>query len=409
MRTIRLREHQPQIVRLSGDELQDLLALVPRLIEISRQKDGLYKLKAKSRVGTAVLGSIRLLIRPKVGLPNVFFLLGYTNNIRWGGGDFPYEEDDLFKAVAWWFDREVARASRYGPSRAYVDREETLTTIRGRIALDRQLAARPGRRFPIECRFQEYSEDTPLNRLLKAAHVALLRLPQLDREAAVRFRHRTRQFFGAVETAEYSLATLPVIAFNRLNRHWESAARLARLILQQRSIRDEDGKIVGTTFTIDMNQLFERFIETVVEERVRDTSYTLETQARRRLTSAGRSLSNVVVPAINMRPDLVLKAGNTAVAVGDAKYKELLRIGDWEHPDIYQLIAYCVRLELREGLLIYAGDRPLTQSTIIGSQITLSTIGVDLSGFPQAVLQQARRGADALIAIAARHSASVAA
>ena len=47
-------------------------------------------------------GSIRLLIRSKVGLANVFFLLGYTNNVRWGAGDFPYEEDDLFRAVAWW-------------------------------------------------------------------------------------------------------------------------------------------------------------------------------------------------------------------------------------------------------------------------------------------------------------------
>ncbi len=193
-------------------------------------------------------------------------------------------------------------------------------------------------------------------------------------------------------------AALPEIKLTRLNRHWETAARLAQLVMRRRSIRDERGAILGATFTVDMNALFERFVTAVVAERVRGTSYSLEPQARRRLTSRGEGPHGLVVPPVNMRPDLLLKAGSASVAVGDAKYKELLRVGDWEHPDLYQLLAYCVRLQLDRGLLIYAGKRPYTESPVIGTSIKLATVGIDLSGSPSRILQEGRRAADVLLA-----------
>lgn len=409
MRTIRLREHKTSVARLADSEVQDLLALPRGFVEVARRGGDEYTLRPGSRIGTAVKGSLRVLVRPKVSLRNVFFLLGYANGIKWGHEDFPYKEDDLLRAVAWWFEREVAEAARYGLARAYVDREESLTTIRGRIAVDSQLAVRPGRAYPIECRFQEYNEDTDLNRVVKAAHAALLRVPQLHHDVALRLRHRARHFFGNVTSVQYSPATLPALRFSRLDRHWETAARIGQLILRQRSIRDDQGAIFGATFTIDMNRLFERFIEAVVNERTRGTPLVLEAQARRRLTSPAMTPGGIGVPAINMRPDFLLLDRKVPVAVGDAKYKELLRIGDWEHPDIYQLIAYCTRLQLDRGLLIYAGNRPLTESSVLGSRIKVSTIGIDLSGGPVSILHHARAAADVLISAAITHAQSCAA
>lgn len=397
MRTIRLREHKTSLARLTDAEAQDLLTLPSGFVEVTRRGGGEFALRPGSRVGTAVRGVLRVLVRPKVGLRNIFFLLGYADGIKWGHEQFPYEEDDLLRAVAWWFEREVAEAAHYGLARAYVDREETLTTIRGRIAIDRQLAVRPGRAYPIESRFQEYSEDTDLNRVLKAAHAALLRVPQLQPDVAHALRHRARHFFGDVESVQYSPATLPALRFSRLDSHWETAAQIGQLILREQSIRDEQGATFGTTFTIDMNRLFERFIEAVTAERAKETQFGFEAQARRRLTSPATAPGGIAVPAINMRPDFLLLDGNVPVAVGDAKYKELLRIGDWEHPDIYQLISYCTRLQLDRGLLIYAGSRPLTESSVIGSRIKVSTIGVDLSGSPESILHAARTAAGVLL------------
>jgi 5-methylcytosine-specific restriction enzyme subunit McrC len=413
MRTIRLTEHRAQTEILSAEEYREISALPANLLEVSPSRNGLVKLKPSCHVGTVVLASVRLLIRPKAGLRNVFFLLAYSRNIRWRPDDFPYEEDDLFKAIAWWFDRECAAAARLGLTREYVEREEPQSTLRGRLLLGRQLATRPGRRVPIECRFQEYSEDTSLNRTIKAAHHTLLRAPALDHAVATRLRHRARQTLGGVSSVEHPARMLPPLVVSRLNRHWESAFHLAEMILRQRSIRDEHGRTLGTSFTVDMNKLFERFVQLMVAERVRETTFSLKAQTQFDLTSPAELDGEILAPPVRIRPDLVLKLDRSEVAVGDAKYKQVSGPGDWRNPDIYQLLAYCARLGLKRGLLIYAGAQPLVESQVLESDIVLASIGIDLSGSPKSVLQQGQRAADALIAQAgisahsgARHQSS---
>ena len=403
MRTIRLREHQPQTERLTPQELREILAASPRLVRVTQSGHGRFVLRPGSVVGALALPSVRLLIRPKVKMQNLFFMLGFVTGVRWGREDFPYEyEDDFLRAAAWWFDREVGRAVQHGLNRDYVDREETLTLLRGRLAIGRQIAARPGRSYPAECRFQEYSEDTPTNQVVKAAHDLLLRTPGLNRALTSRLMHRSRQAFGDVTSVGFRRADVPKVAFNRLNRHWESAVRLAQMVLRQQSLRDERGEVVGSGFTVDMNRLFERFIEATVQEAVTHGALSLEPQATRQLSAAATTSEGLVVPAVRMRPDLLLLAGQQPVAVGDAKYKELRRVGDWEHPDLYQLLAYCVRFGLDRGLLIYAGKRPITESRVHGTEITLGTAGVDLSGTPAEILTEARNASSLLIGAAAK-------
>jgi 5-methylcytosine-specific restriction enzyme subunit McrC len=404
MRTIRLIEHQTRAERLTPDELQQLLRLVPSLLKISLGSDGLSKLTPGSHVGTIVLPSIRLLISPKAGLRNVFFLLSYTHGIRWRAEDFPYDEDDLFRAIAWWFDRECAAATSLGITRDYIDREAPQTTLRGRLMLGRQLATRPGRHMPIECRFQEYSEDTTLNRTIKAAHNALLRVPELDHSVAARLRHRARQAFSEVEHVEFPATGIAPPIVSRLNRHWESAFHLAEMILRGRSIRDAHGHVLATGFTVDMNKVFERFVQALIAEHTRGTGYLLKAQTEHDLTSPGAADAKLVLPPMRIRPDYVLKHGRSAVAVGDAKYKQKVTVDDAKYkqlsksrngrnPDVYQLLAYCVHFNLRRGLLIYAGPLPLTHLAVLNTNLSLAMIGIDLSGSPESILREGRLAA----------------
>ena len=344
--------------------------------------DGTYELRAGSTVGTVVRPSLRLLIRPKVGLVNVFFLLGFGPRLtRWGEAQFPYEEDpDLFKAVAWVFESEVRHALAQGLIRGYQARSETLTALRGRIDLAGQLRSRQGRPFPLECRFEEYTEDTELNRVVKAAHRRLLQIPHLDEWLARKLRHRYRAFDG-VASMEYSPGFVPEIVFTRLNRHWEVAGRLARLILGRRGLRDREGDVVGTAFTVDMNALFERFVEAIVREEVRRAGLRLVSQAPRRLTER-----------IPIRPDLVLRAEDRDLAVADAKYKEL-KPDEWPNADLYQMLAYCESLGLPSGLLIYASDHPYEEHLVKHAGVRLGIIGVDMNRSPRDLDASVRRAA----------------
>lgn len=386
MRTLELREYEPRRAHLTRTQIDELLATkFVQLSPVSGSDE--YELRAGSHVGTVVLHSLRLLIRSKVGLRNLFFLLGYGAGLtRWADPQFPYEhEPDLLQAVAWVFEAEVRRALAQGLVRGYQPRQETLSTVRGRIDIAGQIRIRQSQPFPLECRFEDYTEDIELNRVVKAAHHRLLQIPNLDVHLVHRLRFRYRVFDG-VTSVDYSRGMVPSLAFTRLNRHWEAAGRLAKLILRRQTLRDLTGAVVGITFTVDMNRLFERFVETVVKEEAWPAGWQIEVQARRKLT-----------PEIPTRPDLISRYSGRDFAVGDAKYKQL-EIEEWPHADLYQLLAYCVSLGLPAGLLIYAGARSAEQHTVLHAGVKLEVIGIDLTGGPAEVLSQARTAARRLIA-----------
>ncbi len=384
MRTIELREYQPTSTCLTRSELRQLLGT--GLVDLKPlSEEGDYELKAGSIVGTVVLPSLRLLIRPKVGLRNLFFLLGYGVELtNWADERFPYEEDpDFLKAVAYLFEAEVTRAARQGLVRGYQARQETLSTLRGRINMAGQIRARQGIPFPLECSFEEYTEDIELNRIVKAAFRRLLQVPALSSDTVRRLRFRYR-IFEEVASAAYNPGSVPAIDFTRLNEHWRPAFELARLILNQESLRDETSKVLGISFTVDMNDLFERFVERIVAQQARNAGIQLAAQAPTQLAAN-----------ISMKPDLVLRADGVARAVGDAKYKEP---GNQVPPneDLYQLLAYCVLLDLNAGLLIYSGNLD-KRYLIERAGIALEATSIDLTGDPEQIMTSARKAAKRLI------------
>lgn len=391
-RTIRLREYQPTRERLSRSELDQLLALPAGLLDIRPLREaGLYELRPGSTVGAVVLPSVHLLIQPKIPLDNLFFMLGYGAGLtEWRPERFPFAEDpDLLRAMGWVYDAELRRALRSGVARSYETRAETLFTLRGRIDIGEQVRRRQHQPFPLECRFDEYTADTELNRVLRAALVRLLRIPGLDGNLARSLRYRLHSF-EEVSAAEYTEGTVPELTFNRLNDHWEAAARLAQLILRRQSVRDAEGRVLGSGFTVDMNKLFERFVEAVVREVAVRAGWRLESQQERKLSAR-----------VTMQPDLLLSRAGCDHAVADVKYK--VPEAGWTHPDLYQMLAYCTALGLPSGMLIYAGDAPAQTHVVERSGIRLEVAGLQLNGPREEILGRTKAMARRLVRSARRH------
>src|SRR5687767_14621393 len=142
MRTIQLREHRPsKPMPLTQTELAQVVAT--KLVAVNPTSEaGTYVLVPGSTVGTVVFNDFRLLIRPKVELENVFFLLSFRPQlISWKRESFLYERaPDLLNVMARLFNAAVERAAPRGITRGYLGREESLTTVRGRIDITAQVA-----------------------------------------------------------------------------------------------------------------------------------------------------------------------------------------------------------------------------------------------------------------------------
>jgi 5-methylcytosine-specific restriction enzyme subunit McrC len=384
MRTISVKEHESSDWVLSPSELDDLLRT--DLVELSPGLGGTYAIRPGSVVGTAVLPHLRLQIEPKVPVGNLVFMLAYGLGIvDWAERDFPYETAaPLSAALAWLYADRVEVALRRGVVRGYVGRTGALAAPVGSPRFERQFAIHQSRPYPIECGYDEFTADIELNQLLLAAHTLLLRRPDMLATTHSRLRHQLTAFEDVTPTV-FDPREVPQATFTRLTEHWRGAVQLARLIIEGSTINHHEDEFAAPAFTIDMNQLFERFVSGCVRVAARAAGLATLTQAARPFTQQ-----------VGLQPDLLLTTNGRDVAVGDVKYKRFDG-AKFRHSDLYQMVAYCSALGLQRGTLIYAGEPTVEVQKVVGTSIEIEVIGVDLEGSAADVLRSGARAAWRLI------------
>ena len=330
---------------------------------------------ARQYVGTLVSEDLRILIRPKIELENVFLMLAVAlRSSEWRQETFGYKTTgDLLPAVVAFFTRSAELTLLKGVYRSYQHRRERLTTVRGRLDLPGQFA-QGGAVYPVPCRFNEFTSDVIENRYLKAGIRRALRVPGIPPQV----RRRLRWMVAALE----EVRDVPVrpdlldsLSFHRMQHHYETTLRLARLVLENLTLQDEWGTTAASSFMIDMNFLFERF----VTDRLQDRLWG-------RLEVVSQYSTHLDVTGhVRIRPDLVFHRWGEPVFAGDLKYKRAKKQRDLPTSDHHQLLAYTSAMNLPEGVLIYCQDPdargPRHESiTVRNVGKVLHAWGLDFSG-----------------------------
>src|SRR5262245_6047936 len=111
MQRLSLTEFRPEAgISLTVEQRDLLAALVPGFdIRPTPGQDNAYDLTPDSRVGAIHLPDLDIVIRPKVELDRVLFMLSYAIGLgRWRAEDFHLDEqDDLAEAVIPGFIHQV--------------------------------------------------------------------------------------------------------------------------------------------------------------------------------------------------------------------------------------------------------------------------------------------------------------
>ncbi len=374
MQQINLQEYQESNpVSLEVDKrdlLRDLLSSVS--IEPVKHTSKKYRLRPGSIVGALEAEGLSVLIKPKIGIPQLLSLACYAMGV------YKPQEQHLFDfkkaqtlpdVLALALIAAARRAFGRGLLRGYLIQEDALHTVRGRIRFDEQVRRRYGIPLPVELRFDEFTEDILANRLVKAA-AARLRHMTLHSSEARRGLGWIAAILENVSLVEFRRRNVPEVRFDRLNEHYRHVIGLARLILLHSEFESFRGDVRASGFLIDMNVLFQEFLVQALRETLRVSENTLR--------------SEVTVPfdedsKVNLRPDLSWWESEDCKFVGDAKYKN---ITDRKVPnaDLYQLLAYATALDLPGGLLIYAkGEASLGSFKVRHADKWLEVVEVDLS------------------------------
>ena len=322
-------------------------------------------------------------------------MLAVALDLRIAEGDLAAldtQRNDLLELLVRLFAERLLAAVRRGLPRRYVAREEDLRLLRGKLDVTRQithLAARPDR---LACRFDELSEDTPLNRVLKAA---VSRLARLARTAAnARLLAELAARFEFVGDSPHPLRE--PVRLDRTNAAFHDLHRLARLFLEGDWQSTASGRAAGFTLLFPMNVLFEAFIGRCLERALARQPVRVRLQARGRHALTGADGH----PLFALRPDAVIEKAKDAVIL-DTKWKELDPGKDKEtlgvaQSDVYQMLAYAQSYDPSRLILLYpwTGKLPpegrAREWTVAGTDVPLDVATVDV-GRPDKVVDALRK------------------
>jgi len=379
---IHLREYGESSLAQMSDAQANLLAQVGLVEPVRTADPGWWELRPGGKVGAVRVGNVDVRVAPKVDIERIVFLLGYRlRGVAWQDSVVPVEAaDDIVHVLAEMFTRSVTKAIRPGLLQGYRVTEEALAVVRGRILIDEQLKRRPGTWLPIEVSYDDFTVDNPENRVLRAA------LERLHRNPLVSADVRRRMGVLLLQFADVSRLVpgmpLPDWRITRLNRRYDIALELARLVLASSSFEHRVGFVAVDGFVLDVPKIFEDFVSAALGDVLPGLL-------------AGSSVMDQYPTTldegseVDMRPDIVwLDEQLRPLAVIDAKYKQEKPSG-FPNADLYQSLAYATVLNLPRAHLIYAeGNAEVRDYTVRGSRLIISAHALDLSSPARALLAQ---------------------
>ena len=376
MRQIDLREYAPSVpLRLSVDE-RDALACkeIGLAIEPVPGAADEYRLTPRSIVGAVEIDGLSVRIAPKIGVRQLLSLACYAiGRVRFEAREFDFPEHAaLPDALARAFGAAARRAFSRGLLHGYRTEEDALPAVRGRIRFDDQIRRRFGIPLPVEVRYDEFTADILLNRLVKAAAHRLGGLGLRSREARGDVAWVAESLSG-VSLAAFPPGAVPEVGFDRLNEHYRGVAALARLVLRHGAFEADRGRVRASGFLMDMNRVFQEFVTVALREALDVSEHEFGERSTDSLDREGR---------VGLTPDLTWREGPRYVFVGDVKYKRL--DAGARNADLYQLLAYATALDLPGGLLVYAQGEPESSThaahTVRHAGKRLEVAALDLSG-----------------------------
>lgn len=363
----------PEVRVLTKDQVRVLAESNLVNLEIHEPPES-WKVVPNSKVGIVEGDGWSFQVKPRIPIPRLMFLLGYAIDPKgWKQSLSAFAAEDLFSAVANGFSTLAIRALEPSPLRGYTQVDDRSTAFRGRIRMEDQIARTMP--FPFEISFDNHTIDIPENRAILAAAELLLRFPRVPTIA----RKRLLRIRAELDGVQARLAPSELIATTRLNEHYESALRLASLILKNQSASAQTGSYRSASFIFDMNKVFEDFLAESLSDTIRRNG------GHARLQYGDRYLDHQ--RKIKLVPDIVWMEKGKPRAVIDAKFKEI-KYNSFPNADAYQALAYCTGLSVRSAFLVYARDSTETNRDhdLVGTSASIKVRHLDLALEPDDLL-----------------------
>jgi 5-methylcytosine-specific restriction enzyme subunit McrC len=390
-RTLFLTERARRVCRLAPADVAFLVAHHAAHFELlpTGRRD-VYRVTPGGFVGVVAAPSCRLVVRPKVPLANLFFLLDPLAPYP-AARDCSTPEDgrEALDFLAGQLARRLRERADAGLHRGYDERQTAGPFLLGRLDAAAQLRGTAAHKEQLHCRHDAFTADVLCNRAARSAAELARASPLLRDETRAALDAALRGF------AEVTAIALTPDVWAALDAAAPEAYRplldLARLLADALAPGVATGPTPGPAFLLNLEQVFERFLTRMISTAAEASRWraTAQPLLRASVPVAGQ-------PDLNIRPDVLVLWEGTARLVVDAKWKRL-GATPLVPADVYQVLAYCSALNVGRAALVYPGrrDRAWRYDLERGGSLIIRTLRV--AGEREALARSARRLARRLL------------
>jgi len=341
---------------------------------------------ARQVVGVLATAETDLEILPKIdtlgeqGVRNVLVhMLARAWDLPISDGEaalFSQQEKTLLEVLIRLFCERLFKAVHRGLSRRYLDHEEDLPSLRGRLDIQRQFSANIVTPNRLACQFSELSADIALNQILKETVAQLSKVSRSMRNR--RLLMELELAFADISRVAPDRLPWDRVHLDRTDTRYKDLFQLARALMQRRWQTTTTGKQAGTALMFEMNTLFEDFIGRHVRSIGRASGRSVSLQGPRHFILRDEKGA----PRFATKPDIVVK-GAEGVHIMDIKWKRLVSADvdtkrGVSQADVYQMLAYGQVYEAKRLTLLYPHHRGLGQEAGVVATFAMPQTGVKL-------------------------------
>lgn len=243
---------------------------------------------------------------------------------------------------------EMEHLLQKGLKSAYLRQENNLPYWKGKLLVSEHLRRNLAHQERFYTAYEEFYQNRPENRLLKAT---LLKLQRLSGSSwNLRTIRQQLLYFEQVDASVNVEKDFAGIVMDRTNREYEPLLRWSRVFLLDKSFTNFSGDTFAKAMLFPMEKIFESYVAKEMK--------VVFSQAGWEVSSQDRGYFLFDVPKkFALRPDLVVEDSNGRTIVMDTKWKHLTDRAKGNYgisqEDMYQMYAYAKKYKTQEVWLLY--------------------------------------------------------
>ncbi len=299
---------------------------------------------------------------------------------RGGTANIALQKHALLDVFVLHFCDQLHAELMQGMIRHYVERNENITVLRGRLRVEQQFKHNLAHKERLYCQYDELSADNTHNQVIKYVLRLMMKI-----STGVMMRKQLTELlmrFDAITNVKADLPMIDSLAFNRSSCRYKAIFKQCRWFLQGLHPDVLVGHDSCLTLLFDMNKLFESYVASVFRKLAWKEGLRLREQGPQKYMVRRDDRNEQL---FLMKPDMVfLDTDNRFVAIADAKWKMLddreKKLGI-SQADLYQMAGYAMRYGVDRLALIYPKQQWLQEPVEIlfqGSTGTLKIIPFDV-------------------------------